>query len=92
MHGELADHRLAGSGGRSDEDAAALLDGAARLDLEVVEREVELGGELTQRWAAGVPRLATSSLFCLHGSEHPQGLRHDLGVDGQVGERLAVGL
>ncbi len=39
MDRELADDRLAGPGGRRDEDAVTGLQRLARLDLERVERE-----------------------------------------------------
>jgi hypothetical protein len=39
VDGELADDRLAGAGGRSDQDAVAVLDRCAGLDLERVQRK-----------------------------------------------------
>ena len=45
MDGELPDDGLAGPGGRGDEDALAALEGLAAGHLEVVEDEVESGGE-----------------------------------------------
>ena len=44
-NGELADDGLAGPGRRGDEDVLALLELLARLDLEVVELEVQAGRE-----------------------------------------------
>ena len=55
MDGELADHRLAGAGGRRDEDAVAVLDLGARAALEVVEGEAHAGGEPAELGAGMVP-------------------------------------
>src|SRR5690606_30883118 len=51
VHRELPDDRLARSRGRRDQDAAALLERAARGDLELVEREVEQCSQFSQRGA-----------------------------------------
>jgi hypothetical protein len=40
VHGELADHGLAGTGGRRYQDAVALVQRTARPELVVVEGEV----------------------------------------------------
>ena len=53
VHGELADDRLAGTRGGGDEHAAAALEGGARLDLEVVEREVQALAEDRELAAVG---------------------------------------
>ena len=55
MDGELADHRLAGAGGRRDEDAVAVLDLGARAALEVVEGEAHACGEPAELGAGVVP-------------------------------------
>jgi len=49
MDGELTDDRLTGPGGSGDEHSLPPLDGEAGLDLEVIEREALLGGEVTQQ-------------------------------------------
>ena len=55
MDGELADHRLAGAGGRRDEDAVAVLHLGARAALEVVEGEAHACGEPAELGAGVVP-------------------------------------
>ena len=49
VYGELADHRLAGAGGRAHQHPAAPLQRLTRLTLEVVEVEPQVKGELVQR-------------------------------------------
>ena len=55
VDGELAHDRLARAGGRADEDAGALLQRLAGLDLERVQGEAEVGGEVRQRGMGGPP-------------------------------------
>jgi hypothetical protein len=45
MHRELADDRLSGAGGRTDQHAVTVLQGTATAELEIVELEGHLGGE-----------------------------------------------
>ena len=52
VHRELADHRLAGAGGRRDQHAVAVLDAPAGLDLERVEREGVRRREVAQHGMA----------------------------------------
>ena len=46
--GELADDGLARSGGGADQDTVTLLDRLTSLQLEVIQRERETGGEFVE--------------------------------------------
>ena len=78
VDGELTHDRLARPGRCGDEDPTALLEGGSRAPLEVVELEVEAGGELRElRVAGAVGGLApTRPGESLCGARHGPTLRH----------------